>query len=122
MTVIHSVGNLLANTSLLNSTRLNTATVAETAEETPPSSTSVTLGQVTSAAPVYSLGRIATPVAQSESQGTLSVKTASGAQVELSEASDGSGILITLKKGVSARPSAERWKPCQKVSAKQWTA
>ncbi|MEN5015606.1 hypothetical protein ABEH87_04475 [Erwinia sp. Eh17-17] len=99
MTVIHSVGNLLANTSLLNSTRLNTATVAETAKETPPSSTSVTLGQVISAAPVYSLGRIATPVAQSESQGTLSVKTASGAQVELSEASDGSGILITLKKG-----------------------
>ena len=120
MTVIHSVGNLLANTSLLNSTRLNTATVAETAEETPPSSTSVTLGQVTSAAPVYSLGRIATPVAQSESQGTLSVKTASGAQVELSEASDGSGILITLKKG--SLSEAERWKPCQKVSAKQWAA
>lgn len=99
MTAISSVGTLSVTTLLNAAKPTTTAPVADTAQNTIPSSTSVTLGQTSAAAPVYSLGRIVTTAAQSDSQGTLSVKTASGALVELSPASDGSGIQITLKQG-----------------------
>lgn len=99
MTVISSVGNLPA-TPLLTVARLATADVAaETPQAIIPSSTSVILGQTLTAPPVYSLTKVSTAAAQSDNQGTLSVKTISGAEVELTQASDGSGIQITVKQG-----------------------
>lgn len=101
MTVISSVGNLSLNTPLLNTTTLTrTASGAEPPQATTtPSSTAVTLGQTTPAAPVYSPGRLFVAPATSESQGTLSVKTASGALVELTPGSKGSGMQIAVKEG-----------------------
>ncbi|MFK8260328.1 hypothetical protein ACFL9S_21390 [Erwinia sp. AnSW2-5] len=99
MTVISSVGNLSVNT-LPGATKLaTTAAAVDTLQTTVTPSTLVTLGQVVTAAPVYSLASLPTVPSQADNQGTLSVKTASGALVELSQATDGSGIQITVKQG-----------------------
>ncbi|MTD26028.1 hypothetical protein [Erwinia sorbitola] len=100
MTAISSIGNLSVNT-LLNATRqANDSAASQTAQTLPAASTQVTLGQAATHSPVYSLAKtitIAPPV--SNTQGTLSVKTAGGALVELSQASDGSGIEMNVKEG-----------------------
>lgn len=99
MTVISSVGNLSVNT-LPGATKLATTAAAVDTLQTPPlSSTTVSLGQSAAAPPVYSLPRISTAATQTDNQGTLSVKTASGAEVELTQASDGSGVQIKVNKG-----------------------
>ncbi|MEJ5064855.1 hypothetical protein WH279_15270 [Erwinia sp. MYb375] len=99
MTAISSVGNLSVNT-LPGATKLATTAAAVDTLQTPPlSSTTVSLGQSAAASPVYSLPRVSTAVTQTDNQGTLSVKTASGAEVELTQASDGSGIEIKVNKG-----------------------
>lgn len=99
MTAISSVGNLSVNT-LPGATKLATTAAAVDTLQTPPlSSTTVSLGQSAAASPVYSLPRVSTAATQTDNQGTLSVKTASGAEVELTQASDGSGIEIKVNKG-----------------------
>ncbi|MGR2857026.1 hypothetical protein FY046_13410 [Erwinia sp. 1181_3] len=99
MTVISSVGNLSVNT-LPGATKLATTAAAVDTLQTPPlSSTTVSLGQSAGAPPVYSLPRVSTAATQTDNQGTLSVKTASGAEVELTQASDGSGVQIKVNKG-----------------------
>ncbi|WP_421504567.1 hypothetical protein [Erwinia rhapontici] len=99
MTVISSVGNLSVNT-LPGATKLATTAAAVDTLQTPPlSSTTVSLGQSAAAPPVYSLPRVSTAATQTDNQGTLSVKTASGAEVELTQASDGSGVQIKVNKG-----------------------
>ncbi|MBP2155612.1 hypothetical protein [Erwinia rhapontici] len=99
MTVISSVGNLSVNT-LPGATKLATTAAAVDTLQTPPlSSTTVSLGQSAAAPPVYSLPRISTAATQTDNQGTLSVKTASGAEIELTQASDGSGVQIKVNKG-----------------------
>ncbi|MCS3605964.1 hypothetical protein [Erwinia rhapontici] len=99
MTVISSVGNLSVNT-LPGATKLaTTAAAVDTLQTQPLSSTTVSLGQSAAAPPVYSLQRVSTAATQTDNQGTLSVKTASGAEVELTQASDGSGVQIKVNKG-----------------------
>ncbi|WP_421505862.1 hypothetical protein [Erwinia rhapontici] len=99
MTAISSVGNLSVNT-LPGATKLATTAAAVDTLQTPPlSSTTVSLGQSAAESPVYSLPRVSTAATQTDNQGTLSVKTASGAEVELTQASDGSGIEIKVNKG-----------------------
>lgn len=99
MTAISSVGNLSVN-MLPGATKLaTTAAAVDTLQTTVTPSTMVTLTQAVTAAPVYSLASLPTVPSQAESQGTLNVKTASGALVELSKAKDGSGIQITVKQG-----------------------
>ena len=99
MTAISSVGNLSVNT-LPGATKLATTAAAVDTLQTPPlSSTTVSLSQSAAASPVYSLPRVSTAATQTDNQGTLSVKTASGAEVELTQASDGSGIEIKVNKG-----------------------
>lgn len=99
MTAISSVGNLSVN-MLPGATKLATAASADGMSQTSPiSSTSVSLGQTAPSNPVYSLPRVSTAATQTNNQGALSVKTASGAEVELTQASDGSGIQINVKTG-----------------------
>lgn len=99
MTAISSVGNLSVNT-LPGATKLTTTAAAvDTLQTTITPSTQVTLGQVVTAAPVYSLPSLPATPKQADPQGTLNVKAASGALVELSQATDGSGIQITVKQG-----------------------
>lgn len=99
MTTISSVGNPSV-TLLHTATRLATAaSAADNVQTTATPSTLVSLGQSVTADPVYSLPRASNAAPASDNQGTLSVKTASGAQVELSLASDGSGIQMTVKQG-----------------------
>lgn len=99
MIAISSVGNLSVNT-LPGATKLSTTAAAvDTLQTTVTPSTQVTLGQVVTAAPVYSLPSLPATPKQADPQGTLNVKTASGALVELSQATDGSGVQITVKQG-----------------------
>lgn len=99
MNAISSVGNLSLNTLPGAVKQATTAAAGDTQTATTTPSTLVTLGQSVNTAPVYSLAKLSTMPTQTAAQGTLSVKTASGAEVELAQASDGSGIQITVKQG-----------------------
>lgn len=99
MIAISSVGNLSVNT-LPGASKLPPAVAATDTLQPPISpSTLVTLGQSVTAPPVYSLASVPATSKQADIQSTLSVKTASGALVELSQATDGSGVQITVKQG-----------------------